>query len=85
MKKAYVKPELFCEEYELSTAIAGNCGTGFSAFNVNSGDPYSCSYTIRNKTVFLNEGICSIIPETDGADGTFCYQQPEDYSRAFSS
>lgn len=84
MKKAYVKPELFCEEYELSTAIAGNCGTGFSAFNVNSGDPYSCSYTIRNKTVFLTPGICTEVIAKDD-ESMYCYQTADDYTRIFSS
>ena len=74
MKKVYTRPELFCEEYELSAAIAGNCSVGMGAYNVNSGDPYSCSYTMGPKKVFLTTGICNSVPETDGADGTFCYQ-----------
>lgn len=85
MKKVYTKPELFCEEYELSAAIAGNCSVGMGAYNVNSGDPYNCSYTMGTKKVFLTTGICNRVPETDGAEGTFCYQQPTPASLVFSS
>ena len=85
MKKAYTKPELFCEEYELSASIAGNCGVGFGAYNVTTSDYKSCGYRMGRGIVFIATGVCTIFPSGEGADGTFCYQVPNPAELAFSS
>lgn len=90
MKKTYTKPELFCEEYELSTAIAGTCGHSLSATQVTSGDVYSCGYKYGGRTIlFLTQGICtSIVSSSDEefeAQYGFCYQSSGDNSIVFSS
>lgn len=85
MKKAYVKPELFCEEYELSTAIAGNCTAGLGAYNVTQSDYNTCGYKMGFDVVFLYKPYCDTIPDGEGAEGTLCYQHPNENSLAFSS
>lgn len=85
MKRAYTKPELFCEDYELSVSIAGNCTAGLSAFNVTQSDYLSCGYKMGRGIVFVTEGVCTTFPSGEGADGTFCYQVPNAASLAFSS
>lgn len=53
MKRIYTKPELFCEEYELSVAIAGNCGQKFSKIT-NSTQPSTCSFPMGTSNIFLD-------------------------------
>lgn len=84
MKKTYVKPELFCEEYELSVAIAGNCGSQFSAFNVNTSDVYTCTYKDANEFLFVDTNSnCTEKPDYDN-DG-ICYVTATETTLAFSS
>lgn len=91
MKKAYAKPELFCEEYELSESIAGTCGHSLNATKVTSGDAYSCGYKYGGRTVlFVTQGICNTLAsnydeETLIALYGFCYQPSGDNSVVFSS
>lgn len=85
MKRAYTKPELFCEDYELSVSIAGNCGSEFPAYNVTQADYEHCGYKMGRGIVFITEGVCTTFPSGEGADGTFCYQVPNAATVAFSS
>lgn len=72
--KAYVKPELFYERYELSQYIA-NCDIKL----INSTNAQSCagvadpSFNYGNGTLFLNNETCTTILdiycETNGGDG----------------
>lgn len=84
MKKTYVKPDLFCEEYELSVAIAGNCGSQFSAFNVNASNVYTCTYKDVDYFLFVNTNTnCTEYPEYD--DDMICYVTATETTLAFSS
>lgn len=87
MKKAYAKPELFCEEYELSVSIAGNCNAEFSAYNVLPTDAQSagCGYRMRNKIVFIEQNTTCSIKSIDGTELGICYQVPTDWDVIFSS
>lgn len=74
MKKLYTAPELYFEEYEINTSIAGGCGHPLYADSINSGDVDHCTYDIyAGTTVFSGmNGSCEIHP----ADGEYniCYQ-----------
>lgn len=85
MKKVYTKPELFCEEYELSVSIAGNCGAGFGAYNVNTSDYKSCSYKMGPDKIFVTDGVCDTIPGYEGENGTACYNTVVANNLVFSS
>lgn len=77
--KAYVKPELFYERYELSKHIA-DC-----AWELNSADQNSCGFKGdegKNLVgiVYAQEGICNITNYE-----AYCYQGGADASRLFIS
>lgn len=77
MKKQYVKPELYFENFELSTSIA-SCSPGYNVSHA-MGD---CAHTIGGEKVFMNNPPCQTIPQEDGE---ICYQNSQDGSRYFSS
>lgn len=84
MKKVYTKPELFCEEYELSVSIAGNCGAQFSAFNVNTSSITTCTYRDVDEFIFIQaNAACTEHPAYD--DDLLCYVTATEGSLAFSS
>lgn len=88
MKKAYTKPELFCEDYELSTAIAGNCSAALHAAYTNQSNYTSCSYQIGFDFLFVKDnGECDTYINDGGswAGDTICYQVPTAAEFAFSS
>ena len=74
MKKLYTAPELYFEEYEINTSIAGGCGHPLYADTINSGNVDTCTYEIYDGfQVFSNMNIsCEDTP----ADGQYniCYQ-----------
>ena len=84
MKKTYTKPELLCEEYELSVPIAGNCTIELRSSTVNTSDYKNCSFKMGFDKLFIENNICETIPEGDGDNG-ICYQQPFANSLVFSS
>ena len=73
MKRAYTKPELSCEEHELSVSIAGNCGRQFSN-SVNHNDPKDCYYNIGGDIIFVNSNKMCVPNSSNEYDGDlFCY------------
>ena len=85
MKKTYVKPEAFCEEYMLSTSIAGNCsGVEHIYGQANLSDYKSCFYRIGLDYLFVSANSdCDTIPAYDG--DLVCYHDPVEASKVFSS
>lgn len=91
MKRAYSKPELFCEDFKLSESIAGNCGNSLHKFNITSADVNTCGYLYGGDVLFVSSGICEILAgdfgteeEFEGLYG-FCYHSSGDNSVVFSS
>lgn len=74
MKRTYIAPELFFEEYEINTAIAGGCGHPLYADSINSGDVDHCTYDIYAGVPAFSgmNSSCEIIP-VDG-ENNICYQ-----------
>ncbi len=82
MKKVYTKPELFCEEYELSVAIAGNCAEEF--FGVpNASTVDKCTFEMMGKPLFTEANPSCKRHPIDGE--MFCYMTPTDTTRIFAS
>ena len=77
MKKQYVKPEMYFEDFELSTSIA-SCSPGYK---VNSAMGV-CTHPIGGKNVFVSNPPCETTPQDDGE---ICYHNAQDGSRYFSS
>lgn len=84
MKKAYTKPELFCEEYQLSVSIAAHCASWIDPEMVNSSDYTSCGYYLAGRTLFMERPNCDDRLKYDG-DRNVCYQQPSEENKVFSS
>lgn len=81
MKKAYVKPEIYFESFELSANIATGCEyTTNHAMNV-------CTYEITGgRNVFVDATTsCNDIKVPGGQYGSVCYHVPSDTSNLFTS
>ncbi len=77
MKKAYTKPELYFENFELSTSIAVQCGKPihYAAGTCKDGlGGYA-------DVIFLEDKSCSSTPDDFG----FCYHNPTDTEKIFNS
>lgn len=83
MKRTYTKPELFYEEYELTEAIAGNCGNKLYLDKVNSGSYLSCTVDMGGGDfLFMSPPSCN----TDPADiGGICYEAYAENEMLFNS
>lgn len=78
MKKAYVKPQVYFEDFQLSASIAAGCT---KTTNLTQD---VCGVKFGPMTIFLDSiAACDEIV-TDGEDG-YCYHNPDDYNRLFTS
>lgn len=78
MKKAYKKPELAFESFELSQSIAAGC-----MYISNHGSIYNCSVKTDWETVFVTNDVCDrYVPELEVK---ICYHVPNDDYRIFTS
>ena len=77
MKKQYVKPELYFENFELSTYIA-TCSPNFRVNHTIS----NCSRDIAGENTFMSNPTCKTTPQDEE---TICYHNPTEESRYFSS
>ena len=81
MKKTYVKPQVFFEDFQLSASIAAGCEyTTNHAMNV-------CVYQIvGGRNVFIDARTnCVDITVPDGQYGNVCYHVPAGTSNLFTS
>ena len=82
MKKAYKKPELYFENFELSTSIATGCGVGYNHSNTNFSNARDCNFFYDTDKVFLNTDNCTM---TEFDENMFCYHVPTANNKVFSS
>lgn len=75
MKKAYVKPELYFENFELSSSIATGCG---NAINHQIG---ACKKGLGDFADFVFIDNCQVNPDQAG----LCYHNPTDATNLFTS
>lgn len=79
MKKQYVKPELYFENFQLSTSIAA-CGTPTQT--PSNGD---CGITVTGYGVLFLTSVSGCEKKVaDGYEG-ICYHQPTDTTNLFNS
>ena len=83
MKKAYVKPEVYFESFELSTSIATGCSAGYDHNNTNFGNPDQCALFFSGDRIFNSSTVCD--PKVEFDPGQFCYHVPTANDRVFSS
>ena len=86
MKKSYVKPQVYFEDFQLSASIAANCADGYKNDpNVTPRDAVSgCGYTLNGNKVFVSSPDCYYESQT-GEDYGLCYHVPADANRLFAS
>ena len=79
MKKAYVKPQVYFEDFRLSTSIAGGC-----AWMANSAEN-SCTVTVpgTQETYIADLNTCTFTVPAE--NDRFCYHVPMDNKNVFSS
>ena len=83
MKKTYVKPQVYFEDFQLSASIAGNCGNKDGALHA---DANTCRFDTKGffGVLFLTEHSCEHTPQDDDLT-TVCYDNPNDANRLFAS
>ncbi len=82
MKKSYVKPRVYFENFQLSANIAGNCGgpNKDPVFMGNHSNAHSCTWSDGEATLFIENAACTSKP-----DGNICYDVPFENNRIFGS
>lgn len=78
MKKTYVKPEVYFENFELSANIATGCAI---SINHNVGSCWKGFEGFKDFNIFVDSYPCTTIPDEDG----FCYHSPTDANNIFTS
>lgn len=89
MKEKYVKPAMVIERFELTSAIAKNCGEfGLGGLPTQS-EPANCAWEIApGFTLFFDGQWQCSFPVIDGEDagfGIICYNNPGGNATIFSS
>lgn len=85
MRKAYSKPEIFFEDFSLTTNIAANC-----EFIINTSSENVCGFEIQDEflgtQVLFTNGVtnCKTVPQ-DGMYNGFCYHNPGETNNMFTS
>ena len=78
MKKAYEKPRVYFEDFQLSTSIAGGCAWTAS-FEENS-----CPVKIPGTPEpYITDSACTF--SVPGENDKFCYHTPMDNKNVFTS
>lgn len=90
MKKAYQKPIIYIEEYELAQSIAQDCGytpdstvgrPTHSAPGVNN-----CGWELDGDIIFIDNTACTEIMDPDEEiGGVGCYNTPTGNTHIFAS
>ncbi len=74
MKKTYVKPQIYFEDFQLSANIAAGCGKPLN-HTMETCQP------ISGMKLFIDKFTCAITPDEAG----LCYQSSTDETRIFTS
>ena len=79
MKKTYVKPQVFFEDFQLSASIAAGCAykTGHTMD--------ICAYETAGKSIFVDEVVACTTTTQDGNWSGLCYHNPTDTTKLFTS
>ena len=79
MKKTYIKPQVYFEDFQLSASFAGDC-TGDNKISLNHSKE-SCAYEVPGTGTYFVERVCTIPPDPEGS----CEQRFMDESKFFAS
>ena len=79
MKKAYSKPEIYFDSFELSANIAAGCEV--ITKNQTQG---TCAYVVAGKSFFVEIAACTTTPQ-DNELNNLCYHVPAEEYNLFNS
>ena len=79
MKKSYVKPQVYFEDFQLSASIAAGC-----TFKTNHAKN-DCAYNVGGKYLFVDSVQSCTTTTQDGTWDSICYDIPNDSTRLFTS
>ena len=79
MKKSYVKPQVYFEDFQLSASIAAGCEVINTLHAENQ-----CGFNDGVEVIYLTQEICDYVQD-DGADGKICYHMPDQSNNLFTS
>lgn len=80
MKKAYVKPQVYFEDFQLSASIAAGCG---SPSTVHAKDICAIDFPGVGKIFFDSIAACE--EHVEDGYGSICYHNPEPTNNLFNS
>lgn len=83
MKKKYVKPQIYIENFSLDTTIAGDC-EGI----VGNPTKGTCAVLGTGGIAMFEDGmpsICDYTPPDGDKYDSFCYHVPTEYNNLFNS
>lgn len=79
MKKAYEKPNMYVENFELSQSIAAGCGIPTDASTLGHPGAQSdctCGWVVPGVGVVWCTGPCTTETDEDARFGAVCYNNP---------
>ena len=79
MKKAYVKPQVYFVDFQLSASIAAGCEVINTTHTQNV-----CGFDDGVAVIYLTQGICNYV-QNDGANDKICYHVPDQSNNLFTS
>ena len=79
MKKTYIKPEVYFEDFELSANIASGCATPTN----HAMD--ECGSLVPGIGVMFLDSVQQCVYKGQDGDQSICYQVPTDATRLFTS
>lgn len=80
MKKSYVKPQVYFENFQLSASIAETCGTPVHTHTMGA-----CYFEFGPMKLYITEEVCTDSAiEYDKNNGT-CYHNPDSQQSLFAS
>lgn len=78
MKKAYVKPEVYFENFQLSASIAAGCTL------ISNSAENLCPVADKDLGVtYITDNACTYT--TPGENDQICYHNPSDQTKVFTS
>lgn len=80
MKKTYVKPELYFENFELSSNIASGCEK-----QIRTQSYGTCGLDIPGLGTIFTDSVSGCTKKITDGDQSYCYHNPTDESKLFNS
>ena len=87
MKKPYVKPGRYVENFSLAQSIAAGCGASHDSTlgGPNVSTKNTCGWEVSGAVIWPAGNVCSIFYDTEADVGGVCYNNPNGGATIFAS